>query len=124
MYCWALLSALAPPELLIYEMAENGTNCDQRRGAMSKEQHNGSFTDPSSVHEKKRRDREERQNVVLWRQPLITLQYFSLETCSFEGMDLKIVASSKHGGVLFPAACCACSYVEGAHQQYVQRIEK
>lgn len=37
------------------------------------------FSDPSSVNEKKRRDREERQNIVLWRQPLITLQYFSLE---------------------------------------------
>ncbi|PNI58054.1 VMP1 isoform 6, partial [Pan troglodytes] len=34
---------------------------------------------PSSVNEKKRREREERQNIVLWRQPLITLQYFSLE---------------------------------------------
>lgn len=43
MCCWALFSVLAPPELLIYEMAENGKNCDQRRVAMSKEQHNGSF---------------------------------------------------------------------------------
>ncbi|PNJ65730.1 VMP1 isoform 16, partial [Pongo abelii] len=60
-------------------MAENGKNCDQRRVAMNKEQHNGNFTDPSSVNEKKRREREERQNIVLWRQPLITLQYFSLE---------------------------------------------
>ncbi|KAI2584319.1 VMP1 isoform 14, partial [Pan troglodytes] len=60
-------------------MAENGKNCDQRRVAMNKEHHNGNFTDPSSVNEKKRREREERQNIVLWRQPLITLQYFSLE---------------------------------------------
>lgn len=37
------------------------------------------FSDPSSMNEKKRRDREERQNIVLWRQPLTTLQYFSLE---------------------------------------------
>lgn len=37
------------------------------------------FSDPSSMNEKKKRDREERQNIVLWRQPLITLQYFSLE---------------------------------------------
>ncbi|PNJ65726.1 VMP1 isoform 12 [Pongo abelii] len=26
-------------------MAENGKNCDQRRVAMNKEQHNGNFTD-------------------------------------------------------------------------------
>ena len=35
---------LAPQELLIYEMAENGKNCDQRRVAMNKEQYNGKFT--------------------------------------------------------------------------------
>ena len=35
---------LAPQELLIYEMAENGKNCDQRRVAMNKEQYNGNFT--------------------------------------------------------------------------------
>ncbi|KAK7834516.1 hypothetical protein U0070_017702 [Myodes glareolus] len=61
-------------------MAETGKTCDQRCVAMSKAQHNEYFPDPSSGHEKKRRDREERQNIVLWRQPPITLQYFSLET--------------------------------------------
>lgn len=35
---------LVPQELLIYEMAENGKNCDQRRVAMNKEQYNGNFT--------------------------------------------------------------------------------
>uniref|UniRef100_A0A8C2V4R8 Uncharacterized protein n=1 Tax=Chinchilla lanigera TaxID=34839 RepID=A0A8C2V4R8_CHILA len=52
-------------------------NCDQRRVAMNKDQHNGNFTDTFSINEKKRRDWEERQNIVVWRQPLITLQYFS-----------------------------------------------
>ena len=108
-------------------MAENGKNCDQRRIAMSKDQHNGSLTDPSSVHEKKRRDREERQNIVLWRQPLITLQYFSLETLvvlkewtSKLWHRQSIVVSF----LLLLAALVATYYVEGAHQQYVQRIEK
>lgn len=118
---------LAPEELLIYEMAENGKNCDQRRVAMNKEQYNGSFTDPSSVNEKKRRDREERQNIVLWRQPLITLQYFSLETLvilkewtSKLWHRQSVVVSF----LLLLAVLIATYYVEGAHQQYVQRIEK
>uniref|UniRef100_A0A8C3WX05 Vacuole membrane protein 1 n=1 Tax=Catagonus wagneri TaxID=51154 RepID=A0A8C3WX05_9CETA len=108
-------------------MAENGKNCDQRRVAMNKEQYNGSFTDPSSVNEKKRRDREERQNIVLWRQPLITLQYFSLETLvilkewtSKLWHRQSVVVSF----LLLLAVLIATYYVEGAHQQYVQRIEK
>uniref|UniRef100_A0A8D1DWG6 Vacuole membrane protein 1 n=1 Tax=Sus scrofa TaxID=9823 RepID=A0A8D1DWG6_PIG len=111
---------LAPEELLIYEMAENGKNCDQRRVAMNKEQYNGSFTDPSSVNEKKRRDREERQNIVLWRQPLITLQYFSLETLvilkewtSKLWHRQSVVVSF----LLLLAVLIATYYVEGAHQQ-------
>ncbi|XP_059003850.1 vacuole membrane protein 1 isoform X2 [Mustela lutreola] len=108
-------------------MAENGKNCDQRRVAMNKEQYNGSFTDPSSMNEKKRRDREERQNIVLWRQPLITLQYFSLEILvilkewtSKLWHRQSIVVSF----LLLLAVLIATYYVEGAHQQYVQRIEK
>ncbi|KAB0367279.1 hypothetical protein FD755_020603 [Muntiacus reevesi] len=111
---------LAPQDFLIYEMAENGKNCDQRRVAMNKEQYNGNFTDPSSVNEKKRRDREERQNIVLWRQPLITLQYFSLETLvilkewtSKLWHRQSIVVSF----LLLLAVLTATYYVEGAHQQ-------
>ncbi|KAB0362831.1 hypothetical protein FD754_006987 [Muntiacus muntjak] len=110
----------APQDFLIYEMAENGKNCDQRRVAMNKEQYNGNFTDPSSVNEKKRRDREERQNIVLWRQPLITLQYFSLETLvilkewtSKLWHRQSIVVSF----LLLLAVLTATYYVEGAHQQ-------
>ncbi|XP_074244177.1 vacuole membrane protein 1 isoform X3 [Saimiri boliviensis] len=122
-----LVFSEAPQELLICEMAENGKNCDQRRVAMNKEQHNGNFTDPSSMNEKKRREREERQNIVLWRQPLITLQYFSLETLvilkewtSKLWHRQSIVVSF----LLLLAVLIATYYVEGAHQQYVQRIEK
>ncbi|XP_065752679.1 vacuole membrane protein 1 isoform X3 [Phocoena phocoena] len=108
-------------------MAENGKNCDQRRVAMNKEQYNGNFTDPPSVNEKKRRDREERQNIVLWRQPLVTLQYFSLEILvilkewtSRLWHRQSVVVSF----LLLLAVLIATYYVEGAHQQYVQRIEK
>lgn len=37
--------------------------------------------------------------------------FFSGNPCNLEGMDLKIMASSKHCGVFFTAACCAYSYV-------------
>lgn len=32
-----------------------------------------------SVEEKERKDREDRESLVLWRKPLLTLHYFSLE---------------------------------------------
>lgn len=44
-----IFALLAPQGLLIYEMAENGKNCDQRRVAMNKEQYNGNFTGKSMV---------------------------------------------------------------------------
>lgn len=108
-------------------MAHNVIDCEQRHITMNKEQHNGSFTDPSLVIEKKKKEREERQDLVLWRQPLITLQYFCLETI----IDLKtwtiklwhrrsIVLSV----LLLFAALTAGYYIEGAHQKYVRLMEK
>ncbi|XP_006882335.1 PREDICTED: vacuole membrane protein 1-like [Elephantulus edwardii] len=108
-------------------MAENGKNCDQRRLAMNKEQHNGNVTDPSSMNEKKKRDREERQNIVLWRQPLITLQYFFLEilvTLKEWTSKLWHRQSIVVSFLLLLAVLIATYCVEGAHQQYVQHIEK
>ncbi|XP_072503004.1 vacuole membrane protein 1 isoform X4 [Notamacropus eugenii] len=108
-------------------MAENGKNCEQRLSGMNKEQHNGSFTDPSSINERKRRDREERQNIVLWRQPLVTLQYFFLEIL----INLKewtVKLWHRRGIVvsflLLLAVLTATYYIEGMHQQYVRYMEK
>ncbi|NWZ16017.1 VMP1 protein, partial [Agelaius phoeniceus] len=108
-------------------MAENGTDCDQRRIRMSKEQHNGSFTDSSMLSERKRREREERLNIVLWKKPLVTLQYFCLETL----INLKewTIKLWRRRGVLACvvlalAALTALYYIEGTHQQYVQYMEK
>uniref|UniRef100_A0A7M4F1E8 Vacuole membrane protein 1 n=1 Tax=Crocodylus porosus TaxID=8502 RepID=A0A7M4F1E8_CROPO len=108
-------------------MAENGTDCDQRRIGMIKEQHNGSFTDPSLVSERKRRDREERLNIVLWRQPLITLQYFLLETLiNLKEWTIKLWhrRSILVSFLLLLAALTATYYIEGIHQQYVRYMEK
>ncbi|KAM9117837.1 vacuole membrane protein 1 isoform 2-T3 [Pangshura tecta] len=108
-------------------MAENGTDCDQRRVGMIKEQHNGNFTDPSLPCERKRRDREERQNIVLWRQPLITLQYFFLETLiNLKEWTIKLWhrRSIVVSFLLLLAVLTAAYYIEGTHQQYVQYTEK
>uniref|UniRef100_A0A8C9NA75 Vacuole membrane protein 1 n=1 Tax=Serinus canaria TaxID=9135 RepID=A0A8C9NA75_SERCA len=108
-------------------MAENGTDCDQRRLRMSKEQHNGNFTDSSMLSERKRREREERLNIVLWKKPLVTLQYFCLETL----INLKewTIKLWRRRGllacVLLALAVLTVLYsIEGAHQQYVQYMEK
>uniref|UniRef100_A0A8C2U476 Vacuole membrane protein 1 n=1 Tax=Coturnix japonica TaxID=93934 RepID=A0A8C2U476_COTJA len=114
-------------KLLIYEMAENGTDCDQRRVGMSKEQHNGNFTDSSLLSERKRRDREERLNIVLWRQPLVTLQYFFLETLiNLKEWTIKLWhrRSILVSFLLLLAVLTATYYVEGRHQQYVRYMEK
>uniref|UniRef100_A0A670JIT1 Vacuole membrane protein 1 n=1 Tax=Podarcis muralis TaxID=64176 RepID=A0A670JIT1_PODMU len=99
-------------------MAENGT--DLRRMAMSKEQHNGNFTEPSPSSEQKKREREERLDIVLWKKPLITLQYFFLETLlNLKELTIKlwhrrrIVVSL----LLLLALLTSAYYIEGAHQQ-------
>ncbi|XP_028564531.2 vacuole membrane protein 1 [Podarcis muralis] len=106
-------------------MAENGT--DLRRMAMSKEQHNGNFTEPSPSSEQKKREREERLDIVLWKKPLITLQYFFLETLlNLKELTIKlwhrrrIVVSL----LLLLALLTSAYYIEGAHQQYVHYLEK
>nr|XP_033778713.1 vacuole membrane protein 1 [Geotrypetes seraphini]XP_033778714.1 vacuole membrane protein 1 [Geotrypetes seraphini]XP_033778715.1 vacuole membrane protein 1 [Geotrypetes seraphini] len=108
-------------------MAENGTDCEQRRLTMSKEQHNGNFTDPSLLNERKKRVREERQSIVLWKQPLITLQYFFLETI-VKLKEWTIKLWHRRGIVmsflLLFVMLTSAYYIEGSHQQYVQYMEK
>lgn len=92
---------------------------DQRCVGISKEQHNGNFTDPSSLNKKRRRDQDNRQNIVLWWQPLITLLYFSLkilvvlkEWTSKLWHHQSIVVSL----LLLLSMLITMYYVEGAHQ--------
>ncbi|XP_007904361.1 vacuole membrane protein 1 [Callorhinchus milii] len=110
-------------------MAENGREYDSQhhRPRALKEQHNGKFTDLLSLNERKLRDREERETIVLWRRPIITLQYFFLETI----IDLKEWALrlwQRRGLVLITLMVLAVAtisyYVEGTHQKYVQFAEK
>ncbi|XP_030042156.1 vacuole membrane protein 1 isoform X2 [Microcaecilia unicolor] len=108
-------------------MAGNGTDCEQRRLTMNKEQHNGNIIDPSLLIERKKRDREARQHIVLWRQPLITLQYFFLETL-VKLKEWTIKLWHRRGIVmsflLLFTMLTSAYYIEGAHQQYVQYMEK
>ncbi|XP_064425049.1 vacuole membrane protein 1 isoform X2 [Latimeria chalumnae] len=101
-------------------MAENGADCEQRRLAMPKEQLNGNFADPSSLREKRKEEKEERESIILWRRPVITLQYFFLETL----INLKewtirlwyrrrIMLSS----LLMFSVITIAYYIEGPHQK-------
>uniref|UniRef100_A0A1W7RCD4 Transmembrane protein 49 n=1 Tax=Agkistrodon contortrix contortrix TaxID=8713 RepID=A0A1W7RCD4_AGKCO len=108
-------------------MAENGRGCDMRRTAMSKEHHNGSFLDSSLSSEQRRKEQEARQSIVLWGKPVLTLQYFFLETLTnAKEWTIKlwhrrrIVVSL----LLLLAILTSTYYIEGAHQRYVQYMEK
>uniref|UniRef100_A0A665VDT6 Vacuole membrane protein 1 n=1 Tax=Echeneis naucrates TaxID=173247 RepID=A0A665VDT6_ECHNA len=62
-------------------MADNGAEGEliQRRLGV-KEQPNGELRDPELFgDERKQRDREERETLVLWKKPLLTFHYFTLE---------------------------------------------
>lgn len=108
-------------------MAANGASCEQpQKRAGGKEKQNGNSTD-SSTSEKRQKDREERLSLVLWRRPIVTLHYFLLETL----ITLKEWASKlwrRRGSVfLFLILCSLFSLaysVEGAHQKFVQYLEK
>uniref|UniRef100_A0AAR2KTC2 Vacuole membrane protein 1 n=1 Tax=Pygocentrus nattereri TaxID=42514 RepID=A0AAR2KTC2_PYGNA len=84
-----------------------------------KENRNGNFTD-ASLRERKQQDREERLSLVLWRKPLLTLQYSFLETL----VTLKEWTGrlwQRRGAVflvlvLFSVFSMAYS-IEGAHQK-------
>ncbi|KAI1893554.1 hypothetical protein AGOR_G00124920 [Albula goreensis] len=110
------------------DMAENGTDCElpQRRVA-SKEQQNGSFSDSVSLSERKQRDREERMALVLWRKPVLTLQYFFLEAL----ITLKEWTRRlwRRRAVVFTVLLVFVFFsvaysIEGAHQKYVEYLEK
>uniref|UniRef100_A0A8C9U6E6 Vacuole membrane protein 1 n=1 Tax=Scleropages formosus TaxID=113540 RepID=A0A8C9U6E6_SCLFO len=75
------LSVTGPLVLeLLDDMAEHVADCElPQRRAGSKEQQNGKFADILSPSERKQRDKEERMGLVLWKKPVLTLQYFLLE---------------------------------------------
>ncbi|RUS82273.1 hypothetical protein EGW08_009951 [Elysia chlorotica] len=101
----------------------------------NKSQTNGSrmlHTSPSEVQFKRLRDlvhaeKRERESIVLWRKPLVTLQYFGLE--SF--MLLSALGNRMYKrkvAVMLTLVLMLVAYtvysMEGPHQQIVQSVEK
>uniref|UniRef100_A0A667YHS7 Vacuole membrane protein 1 n=1 Tax=Myripristis murdjan TaxID=586833 RepID=A0A667YHS7_9TELE len=110
-------------------MAESGAEGDlhQRRPG-AKEQHNGQpIESVLSVDERKQRDREERQNLVLWRKPLLTLHYFFLELLiTIKEWICRLWQQRQTAfGLLVLFILLSIAYrIEGTHQKYVRYMEK
>ncbi|XP_045895630.1 vacuole membrane protein 1-like isoform X1 [Micropterus dolomieu] len=110
-------------------MAECGAEGElpQRRLGV-KEQQNGELTDPElSVDDRKQRDREERESLVLWKKPLLTLHFFTLELlitlkewiCRLWHQKQTVL------GLLILLILLSIAYcIEGTHQKYVRYMEK
>ncbi|XP_028817826.1 vacuole membrane protein 1 [Denticeps clupeoides] len=109
------------------EMAENGVEGEgMQKRAGHRGKHNGSFPD-SSLRDRKRLDREERLSLVLWKRPVRTLQYSVLETLLVLREWTWKLWHQKRTVLLtllmFAVFSMAYS-IEGAHQTYVQYLEK
>ncbi|XP_073335436.1 vacuole membrane protein 1-like isoform X1 [Pagrus major] len=99
----------------------------QRRLAV-KEQQNGEATDPKpSVNERKQRDVDERENLVLWKKPLLTLYYFTLELLITLKEWIWRLWQQRQTvfGLLILLILLSIAYcIEGTHQKYVRYMEK
>ncbi|NP_001134916.1 vacuole membrane protein 1 [Salmo salar] len=107
-------------------MAKNGASCEQPQKRGTKDKQNGHFAD-SAVSERRQKDREERLALVLWRRPIVTLHYFLLETfITLKKWTLKLW--QRRGTVFLILVLCSLFSLaystEGAHQKYVQYLEK
>ncbi|XP_059829612.1 vacuole membrane protein 1 isoform X3 [Hypanus sabinus] len=106
-------------------MAESESK--HHRSRMQKEQQNGNFTDLLSLNERKLKDQEERETIVLWRRPVTTLHYFLLEVIiDFKEWAIKLWERRRFVLTLLflLAVAIMAYYVEGEHQQFVQLVEK
>ncbi|KAM8741892.1 vacuole membrane protein 1-like isoform 1-T3 [Acanthopagrus schlegelii] len=105
----------------------------QRRLAV-KEQQNGEATDlpvrldqKLSVDERKQRDVDERENLVLWKKPLLTLYYFTLELLITLREWIWRLWHQRQTvfGLLILLILLSIAYcIEGTHQKYVRYMEK
>ncbi|KAL7401139.1 hypothetical protein ABVT39_023600 [Epinephelus coioides] len=108
-------------------MAANGASCEQpQKRAGAKDKQNGKSTD-SSVRERRQKDKEERLSLVLWRRPVTTLHYFLLETL-IKLKEWTFKLWQRRGTVFLVLVLCSLFSIaystEGAHQQYVNYLEK
>ncbi|KAK5918434.1 hypothetical protein CgunFtcFv8_003200 [Champsocephalus gunnari] len=108
-------------------MAECGIQGEQPQRCLAVKE-NGELTDwQLSVDERKQRDREKRESLVLWRNPLLTLHYFTLELLITIEEWLKRLWEQRQTlfGLLILLILLLIAYsVEGTHQKYVLYMEK
>ncbi|KAM3869102.1 vacuole membrane protein 1 [Diretmus argenteus] len=116
------------PPYLVHEMAASGVegNLPQRRLGV-KEQRNGQLDPVLSMDERKQWDRQERQDLVLWKKPLLTLHYFTLEMLNTLKEWIRRLWQQRQTacGLLVLFILLSIAYcIEGTHQQYVRYAEK
>ncbi|XP_042355703.1 vacuole membrane protein 1-like isoform X2 [Plectropomus leopardus] len=110
-------------------MAECGAEGElpQRRLGV-KEQLNGELADSElSVDQREQTDNEERENLVLWKKPLLTLHYFTLELLITLKEWLWRLWQQRQTvfGLLILLILLSIAYcIEGTHQKYVRYMEK
>uniref|UniRef100_A0A665VDV2 Vacuole membrane protein 1 n=1 Tax=Echeneis naucrates TaxID=173247 RepID=A0A665VDV2_ECHNA len=110
-------------------MADNGAEGEliQRRLGV-KEQPNGELRDPELFgDERKQRDREERETLVLWKKPLLTFHYFTLELLITLRQWIWRIWQQKQTvfGLLILLILLSIAYfVDGTHQKHVRYMEK
>ncbi|XP_056450519.1 vacuole membrane protein 1-like isoform X1 [Gadus chalcogrammus] len=110
-------------------MADDGVDPLQRRTA-AKDLHSGPAEDAGISPDEPgwRQSRmEEPERLVLWRKPLLTLHYFSLELLhSLSDFTLSLWKRRRYvcGVLLLLLLLFIAYHVEGSHQQSVRRVEK
>uniref|UniRef100_UPI0037E7D496 vacuole membrane protein 1-like isoform X2 n=1 Tax=Semicossyphus pulcher TaxID=241346 RepID=UPI0037E7D496 len=107
-------------------MAECAADSEPQRRLGVKEEQNGELTD-LSVDERKQRDREERESLVLWKNPLLTLYYFTLELLAMLKEWIWRLWQQRQTvfGLLILLILLSIAYcIEGSHQKYVRYMEK
>ncbi|KAI3373434.1 hypothetical protein L3Q82_022036 [Scortum barcoo] len=110
-------------------MAECGAEGEiPQRRLGAKEQRNGELTDSEpSVDERKQTDSEERETLVLWKKPLLTLHYFTLELLiTIKDWIWRLWQQRQTVfGLLILLILLSIAYcIEGTHQKYVRYMEK
>ncbi|XP_010774145.1 vacuole membrane protein 1-like [Notothenia coriiceps] len=112
--------SLTQDSFQVNEMAECGVQGEQPQRRLAVKE-NGELTDSQlSVDERKQRDREERESLVLWRNPLFTLHYFTLELLITIEEWLKRIWEQRQTlfGLLILLILLLIAYsVEGTHQK-------
>ncbi|XP_032431970.1 vacuole membrane protein 1 isoform X1 [Xiphophorus hellerii] len=110
-------------------MAECGVESQQTQRRLGEKKHkNGELTDSDlPEEEKKKRDREDHESLVLWKRPLLTLYYFSLElfiTLKAWMWRLWRQRQTVFGLVMLLILLSIAYHIEGPHQKYVRYMEK